>query len=202
MKEKLIVLRTFKWRESDLMVHGLSPQGQRLSFLARGALKSKKRFGGGVLEPTHYILAHYKPQPSRDDENPLHTLQEAEVLRGFDGLREVYERLDSALFMVGLMDKVAQPGITDAPELFDLLGNALKAAEASCHLELLRLHFEVKLLYLLGVLPSQGWYAPLLQRSLQDHASLEILPHELRRFQNEIKILTQRYLQGLGNFET
>ena len=174
MNEKIIVLRTFKWSEADLMVHGLNARGARLSFIARGAMRSKKRFSGGILEPTHYIMAHYKPGYSRNDEAPLHQLQEAQLIKGFDGLREVYERLEAALFMVGLMDKVAQPGVEDSPELFDLLGNGLFAAESSTHLEILRLQFEVKLLYLQGVLPSQGWYSDLLSRALKDHAEIVI----------------------------
>ncbi len=196
MKEKIIVLRTFKWRESDLMVHGLTAEGARLSFLARGALRSKKRFGGGVLEPTRFIMAHYKPQASRDNENPLHTLQEAQILRDFEGLRQVYERLEVGLFMVGLMDKVAQPGISDAPELFDLLGNGLKAAESAVNLEVLRLQFEVKLLYLLGVLPTHGLYAELLRHALSEHQKIELESDDLRRLRTETKLCMQRYLEG------
>lgn len=199
MKEKLIVLRTYKWSESDLMVHGLNPRGGRMSFIARGAMRSKKRFAGGILEPTHYILAHYKPSPSRNDETPLHTLQEAELIKGFNGLRDVYERLEAALFMVGLLDKVAQPGIEDSPELFDLLGNGLYAAESSYSLEILRLQFEVKMLYMQGVLPSQGWYTELLSRSLKDHADVKLEHDDIRRQQNEIRLVLQRFLKGLNS---
>lgn len=199
MKEKLIVLRTFKWSEADLMVHGLNSRGGRMGFIARGAMKSRKRFAGGILEPTHYILAHYRAAVSRYDEAPLHQLQEAELIKGFTGLREVYERLDAALFMVGLMNKVVQAGVEDAPELFDLLGNGLHAAESSGHLEILRLQFEVKMLYLQGVLPSQGWYAELLSRALKDHSQI-VIPHEdIRRLQNEIRMVLQRFLQGLSS---
>ncbi|MGE0762482.1 MAG: DNA repair protein RecO [Bdellovibrionales bacterium] len=198
MKEKLIVLRTFKWSEADLMVHGLNPQGARMSFIARGAMKSRKRFSGGILEPTHYILAHYRPSQSRHDESPLHNLQEAELIKGFNGLRDVYERLETALSMVGLMEKVAQPGVTDSSELFDLLGNGLFAAESSTKLEMLKLQFEAKLLYVQGVLPSQGWFADLLKHPLRDHGRIEISHEELRRFQNELKSLLQRHLQGLS----
>ncbi len=57
MKEKtrLIILRTIKYSEADLIVHGLNTEGARINFMAKSALKSRKRFGGGVLEPTHYM---------------------------------------------------------------------------------------------------------------------------------------------------
>lgn len=199
MKERVIILRTIKWSEADLMVHTLNGRGGRMNFIARSALKSRKRFGGGILEPTHYILANYKPSSARDDEAPLHHLNDAELIKGFDGLRDNFERLEAALAMVGLMEKVAQPGIEDSPEIFDLLGNALFAAEQSSRPAVLRIHFETKLLYLLGVLPPQTWTAEFLRRPLKEHMQIEIQESDLRRCQTEEKQLIQRYLQGLGS---
>jgi DNA repair protein RecO (recombination protein O) len=198
MKEKIIILRTFKWREADLMVHGLNPKGGRMHFIARGGAKSRKRFGGGILEPTHYILAHYRPGHSRDDEAPLHTIEEAELIKGFNGLRDRYERLELALFMLSLTARVAHPGVEDAPELFDLLGNGLYAAETSFHFDLLRLQFEAKLLYLQGVLPASPEYAPLLQPPLKEHAQIQLSKEDFNRIQHEVKVGIERYLGGLA----
>jgi DNA repair protein RecO (recombination protein O) len=202
MKEKIIILRTFKWRESDIMVHAINPRGGRMHFLARGAAKSRKRFGGGVLEPTHYILASYRPSPSRDDEAPLHTLQEAELLKGFNGLRDRLDRLELALEMVAMIAKVAQPGVEDSPELFDLLGNGLYAAESTFHAEILRVQFEAKLLYLLGSHSGHAAHAALLGPTLKDHAQINIPPEEFNQLRREIHNSMQRYLQGLGPLES
>ncbi len=199
MKERVIILRTIKWSESDLMVHTLNGRGGRMNFIARSALKSRKRFGGGVLEPTHYILANYKPGSQRDDESPLHHLNDAELIKGFDGLRDNFERLEVALAIVGLMEKVAQPGVEDSPEIFDLLGNALFSAEHSIRPSLLRLHFEVKLLYLLGVLPPQPWIGDFLRRPLKEHEQIQVQDSDLKRFLTETRQLMSRYLQGLGS---
>lgn len=198
MKEKILILRTFKWRESDLMVHGINARGGRMGFLARGAANSRKRFGGGVLEPTHYILAHYRPAASRNDEAPLHTLQEAELIRGFNGLRDRLDRLELALEMVGLLSKVTHPGVEDAPELFDLLGNGLYAAESTSHAEILRVQFEAKLLYLLGSHSGHAAHAALLNPTLKDHAQIKIPGEEFSRLRREIHNRMQRYLQGLA----
>ena len=94
LKEKILVLRTFKHGEADLVVHGLNPLGARMNFFARGAMKSRKRFAGGVLEPTHYIEVTYK-QGASSDSDPLHSLLEANLVRTFEGLRSNYSRLRS-----------------------------------------------------------------------------------------------------------
>lgn len=202
MKEKVIVLRNYKWSESDLMVHTLNSSGAKMSFVARGALRSKKRFSGGILEPTHYILAHYQESRRSHEEEPLHLLQDAELIKGFNGIRDSYERIEVALAMVGVMAKVAQPGVEDATELFDLLGNGLFAVESSFHLNLLRLQFESKLLYLQGILPTHLQYAELLKRPLKEHSLIQLSPEEFKFLKYEVKINLERYLQGLGPMTT
>lgn len=200
MKERAIILRTIKLGESDLIVHTLNSQGGRMNFLARSALKSRKRFGGGILEPTHYILAHYKPGTSRDDEAPLHHLNDAELIKGFNGLREKYERLEVALHMVQIVAKVAQPGVEDAADLFDLLGNGLFAAESSHRPELLKLQFDTKLLYVQGVLPPSPLLNPFMRRPLKEHALVNLSEKEIISAENELKHTMQRFLQGLNPF--
>ena len=103
-----------------------------MNFFAKGALKSRKRFAGGVLEPTHYIEATYMARSSRDAD-PLHTLLEATLLRAFPNLRTDYDRLEAALHMLALVHKLGQQGVVDSPDLFNLLGNALQAAEVSAN---------------------------------------------------------------------
>lgn len=199
MKEKIIVLRVLKFRESDLIVHGLNPLGGRMNFLARGGASSRKRFGGGILQPTHYILVHYRGSHRiQEDEAPLHNLHEAELIKGFPHLRDHLERLETALAMVQLVGKMAQPGVEDAPELFDLLGNGLYAAESSHHLDILRLQFEAKLLYLQGVLPEAHIMGEILQPTLKDHAQIQLSPEQFSQFQQEVRMGLQRYLQGLA----
>ena len=198
VKEKIIILRTMKWRESDILIHGINPKGGRVHFLARGGANSRRRFGGGVLEATHYVNAHYKVASSRDDEAPLHFLQEAELIKGFTGLRDRLDRLELALEMVALVAKVAQPGVEDAPELFDILGNGLFAAESTFHPEMLRLQFEAKLLYILGAHSGHSSHTALLQPPLKEHARINISADELNQLRREIHNGMQRYLQGLA----
>ena len=144
-KEKILILRTFKHGESDIIVHALNPRGARMNFFARGAHKSRKRFAGGLLEATHYLDVTYKSGANIDGD-PLHTLMEAQMIREFPKLRTDYDRLEAALYLLKIVHKLSQQGVVDSPELFNLLGNALQAAETSKNLEKLKVHFELKLL--------------------------------------------------------
>jgi DNA repair protein RecO (recombination protein O) len=176
-KERILVLKTFKHGEADLIVHGLNPLGARMGFFAKGAMKSRKRFAGGILEPTHYIEVTYKPGNAIEGD-PLHTLLEANLLKEFPRLRTDYTRLEAALYMLRLVHKLSQQGVVDSPELFNLLGNALAAAETSAHVENLKLQFELKLLSAQGVLPAEDAFTPWLQLPLAQHERLVLDPEE------------------------
>lgn len=193
LKEKIIVLRNIKFGESDLVVHGLNPFGARMNFLARGGLKSKKRFGGGVLEPTHYIEVTYKPGRAGDDE-PLHTLQEAQVLKEFPKLRQDYSRIEAALYLLKIVSKLGQHGVVDSPELFNLLGNALTAAETSGDLEKLKVHFELKLLAAQGVLPGEEEFGNWLNTSLAQHEKIPVESDSWRWIQQQTHDHLRHYL--------
>ena len=193
LKEKIIVLRTIKHGESDIIVHGINPLGARMNFFARGGFKSKKRFAGGILEPTHYIEVSYKPGPAAD-EDPLHTLLEASMIREFAKLRTDYNRLDAALHLVKVVHKLSQQGVVDAPELFNLLGNALAAAETSGNLERLKVHFELKLLAAQGVLPHDDHYANWLRAPLNQHERVNSQGEEWRMVQQQTHDHLRHYL--------
>lgn len=170
-RHKILVLKTFKHGESDLIVHALNSLGARMNFIAKGGLRSRKRFAGGVLEPTHYIEVTYKLGRS-EDADPLHTLLEAQIVREFPLLRTEYTRLETALYMLKLVHKLSQQGVIDSPETFNLLGNGLATAETSQDLEKLKVHFEVKLLAAQGVLPHEPAFEPWIHTSLAKHESL------------------------------
>ena len=44
LKDRIIVLKNQPFSESDLIVRGLNSRGCQVSFIAKGALKSKKTF--------------------------------------------------------------------------------------------------------------------------------------------------------------
>lgn len=190
LSTKAFVLRTYKYGESDLIVHLLAQSGEKLKVFARAALKSKKRFGGGVLEPTHYISLSYRE--GRD--SGLGQLLEANLIEGFESLRQSYDRLQLALHFISLVDKLSLEGTDDMQPLFDLLGHGLNAAQVSQHLDLLRTQFELKLLYSLGILPHVENAELFLQRTIREGVPENLTPESVRIIKFEAESLLQRYL--------
>ncbi len=146
-----IILKKNKFAESDLILRVLTSEGKKLSLIAKGALQSKKRFSGGVLEPTHFIAFRY--QPSKES---LHLLTSAELVQSFQGLREDYDKISSALELLGLVDRVVLEGQSQET-LFGLTGNALTEISRTQDLSQFWIHFGVKFLYQQGVLELEDW---------------------------------------------
>ena len=193
VRDRIFVLRTIKHGESDLILHGLFSQVGRLNFIAKGALRSKKRFGGGVLEPTHFIEVLYKKKDEQIDA-PLHFLEEARLLNGFEALRVNYERLQTAFYLLKIVSKVSQENDWHAQELFNLTGNTLRALETSENTELLQTHFEMKLLASQGVLPHDLPENDLYHLSISDHEKSQIAEETLRLLRNRVHYAVTTYL--------
>jgi DNA repair protein RecO (recombination protein O) len=178
IKDKAFILKKTKYGEADLIIQCLDFHGARISFFARSALRSKKRFGGGVLEPTHYVNILYQTKGTgTGGEQRLHLLKEATLIDGFSGLRTDYTRLQTSLHFVQLISNVSREGAIDSKDLFNLLGNSLRAAETSQQLEHLRIQFELKLLSYQGVLPHDPKEESLLREPMSHHAELNRNAH-------------------------
>lgn len=191
-KDRFIILKALKYSEADLILHALSPHGEKLSFIARGALRSKKRFGGGVLEPTHFVSFTYK---RASEEGQLNVLQEASLINDFAGLRKDYDRLELALHFLECVSRVSQEGDQNSEFLFNLLGNALKAAEITEDHLILKMHFYLKFLLQQGVVQAEGWMTPFLRANLSETNSLlpyrNLVDDEL----TNVEAMIKHYLQ-------
>lgn len=155
-----------------MIIHALSPKGEKVSFIARGALKSKKRFGGGVLEPTHFVTLTFK---KASEQGQLSVLQEATIINDFPGLRADYDRLEMALHVLECVSKVSQEGDQNSEFLFNLLGHTLKALETSADILVLKMHFYLKFLLQQGVVNAEPWMAPFLRTNIAE--SEKLTPH-------------------------
>lgn len=187
-KDRFIILKKIKYAEADLIIHGLSPRGEKLGFIARGALKSKKRFGGGVLEPTHFVTFTYK---QAGEHGQLNVLQEATLVNDFPGLRTDYDRLETALHILECVSKVSQEGDRDSEFLFNLLGNTLKVLESMPDVLVLKMHFYLKFLLQQGVVNAEPWMAPFLKTNLSDSVKLipyrQIVDEEMHNVEQMVK---------------
>lgn len=193
---KIIILRKIKYGESDLIIHGLTSSGQKLSLIARGALKSKKRFGGGVLEPTHYLQIEYKKS---QNENGLSVLEEAQIIRDFHLIRTDYDKIQLALKFLEIISKVAQEGDENSQGIFNLLGHSLSSLENVKNLQLMEMQFFLKLLHQQGVLVLEDWMKPFLQfkidQSDQIQTDLNEFPLRLKYIQYQL----EQYLKTAEN---
>jgi DNA repair protein RecO (recombination protein O) len=170
LKTKAFILRATKYGEADLILNALTIDGEKVSLLARGALRSKKRFGGGVLEPTHFVELRYKKPLT---ENKIGTLEEAHLINGFEKLRESYDKVELALSIIESLSKVSQEGDAHSEGLFNLAGHSLRSLEKAKDLKTFRLHFYLKLLFQQGVLEPESWMNPYLGTSMAEHEKIE-----------------------------
>ena len=169
-----IILKKVKYSEADLIITALSNKGEKKSFLARSALKSKKRFGGGVLEPTHYVKLTFS---NKEEKNQLNILEEAQLIHDFYNLRKDYDILEFALQAVDCILRVSQEGVQDSEALYNLLGHILKnlnkeGLNKANDFLILKLQFYLKFLSEQGVLSLESWMLPYLQQSLSGHEKL------------------------------
>lgn len=187
-QDRFIILRAIKYSEADLIIHALSSQGEKLSFIARGALRSKKRFGGGVLEPSHFVRLTFK---KAQDQGQLHVLQEATLLNDFPGIRKNYDHLELALHVLDCVSKVCQEGDTDSEFLFNLLGHTLKAIEVAKDPLVIKMHFYLKFLFQQGVVNAENWMGPFLKTNLADTNQLvvhrQVVDEELCNVEQMVK---------------
>jgi DNA repair protein RecO (recombination protein O) len=165
LKDRVILLSKTKYGEADLILKLISSSGAVYSAIAKSALKSKKRFGGGVLEPTHFIAVTLVRR-GEEGSDRLYVLEEAQVVDDFAKLKQDYDRLELALHFVKTVAIVAREGDSHT-EVFNLLGHALKTAENSSDLDFLKLQFNLKLLHLQGVLPPESRFTPFLRSSIR-----------------------------------
>lgn len=190
IRDRIIVLKIQPFSESDLIVRGINTKGCQISFMAKGALKSKKRFTGGVLDPTAYIgLEYYHSRTSS-----LHRLKNAWFLDDFYRLRQDYHRLELAFYFLKVMNEISQEGTEDTEELFHLLGNALKLATTSPDLNSLKLFFQVKVLFLQGVLPENMAFPEILKGTLKQHQDFKMQEDKKNLFLSKLDQILQHYL--------
>ena len=171
----------------------MNPEGRVLSFIARYALKSRRRFTGGVLDSGGYIQIEYSG-PSKNSD--LNRLNHAGFLYRFNKIRKDYDRLQLCLYMLKVIHKTSLSGAEGEPELFHLLGNSLLALEESQNLPQLKILFEIRFLFLQGVLPpSLQNKNTFLKTAVSHHESLQWGKNScLADIQKEVKESLREYL--------
>lgn len=170
-KAKGLILKCVLYSESDLIIQFLTNSGEKLSLLARGAVKSKKRFAGGILQPSHYVEIRYRPSRQGGDDR-LAILEEAVLLDGFDKIRSDYDRLEVCFYILEILLKTSQEGDSLSADLFHLAGHSLRALEGAKNLKKLKMHFILKILFQQGVLEPEKWMELYLKTPMAQHSEV------------------------------
>lgn len=145
---RALVLRKTKLGETDLIVTLLAADGRQVRAVAKGARKTKSRFGARV-EPYSVIdlLLHTG--------RTLEVIAEAETLESHEGVRSDYDRAAAAAVVADLLDKVSVEGQAE-PQLFEMACVTLDVMDTAPveSLRLLVLAFLLKALSMHGYRPS------------------------------------------------
>ncbi len=193
-QDRFIILKKTKYAEADLIIHALSSAGSKKSFIARSALKSKKRFGGGILEPTHFVNMTYKESKI---EGGLHTLNEATLIDDFKLIRTDYDRLEIAFFFLNCAYHVSLEGDDSSHFLFNLLGHALRGLGATKNILRFKMHFCLKFMYQQGVISMDEWMAPFLKINIADSDQIDEIPEINKNISDYLDSIESQVLQYL-----
>jgi DNA repair protein RecO (recombination protein O) len=152
-KTDAVVLRSIRYGEADRVLHLFTLERGRVGAIAKGARKTKSRFGGR-LEPFSHVelLLH-------EGRGELHTVTGADLVRAHDESRTDAYRMAVGhvgleamlrLFLEGDENRRAFYALT---RFLDLLDSVEEALPATPSLDPLVLSFQLKLLWLSGYLP-------------------------------------------------
>jgi DNA repair protein RecO (recombination protein O) len=146
-----LVLRAVDFGESDRIAHLLTPDAGRLTAIAKGAKRSRRRFPG-TLDVFNLLRVQVAP---RRRPGALARLEQAQLVDWHPGLRDRPARFALACYLVELLDRLAPEGAggPEAARLFRFASEALQAVEAAAPDARLRALLELRALEALGLRP-------------------------------------------------
>lgn len=145
-ESEAIILRTYPFREADLLVTFFTRDGGKVRGVARSAKKSKRRFGG-ALEPLTYVRAFYDVRERQE----LVRLDACEVLESPLATNVSYARAVALAHVAELLDELL-PDHEANDAIFRLTLSVLHALQTS-DIWMPVTYFELWLTRLVGFLP-------------------------------------------------
>jgi DNA repair protein RecO (recombination protein O) len=155
VKTEAVVLRSLRYGEADRILHLYTPHRGRMGAIAKGARRTRSRFGGR-LEP--FVRAHLELHEGRGE---LLTVTGAQTIDGYPRLRGDAGALDAAARAcdaVGRLFETTEPH----PGVFNLLCRQLSLLDERAGSEQAgdgrgpALAFRLKLLLAAGLAPQLG----------------------------------------------
>ena len=155
LKTEAVVLRSLRFGEADRILHVYTLAQGRMGVIAKGARKTKSRFGGRLEPLSHVELVLHVGS------GELATLTGADLVRSHASAREEPYRLAVGLIGAEAMLRLfpeqerSDRAFTALTRFLDLL-DELAVREARPELDPLGLSFQLKLLWVAGYLPHLG----------------------------------------------
>jgi DNA repair protein RecO (recombination protein O) len=126
LRTEAIVLRSIRYGEADRILHLYTPDHGRLSAIAKGARRTRSRFGARLEPFFHLRVLLYQSHPPRSD---LRTVTSAETVDAHGLLRERAASLDAAARACDAVARLFETG-DPSPPVFHLLANELRLLDA------------------------------------------------------------------------
>ena len=139
-----IIMRTWEFGETDLLVSFFTSDKGRLKGVAKGGRKSRKRFAN-CLDLLSLVKLEYELKRGRE----LYFLHSGKLVHAFPGIRSDFSSLSLASYMIELTETLFPLSVTDK-EMFALLKNAFLALNEGKRNGVLRILFEAKAMALGG----------------------------------------------------
>lgn len=150
-KSKGILLRRQDLRETSLILTFYTEGFGKIKGIVRGVRGPHAQYSGGSLEVFAYDeVVFYERKRSE-----FYTISQCDLLDFFSPIRESLERLAYAAYIVELLDSVTAMSDKNI-DVFQLLLNSLKLLSGSSSAKRTTRIFEIKLLALLGLVPTLG----------------------------------------------
>ncbi len=142
-----IVIRSWRYGEADLIVSAYSREFGKIRCIAKGARRSRSRFGLSLQQFNHAMLQLFVKE-----KGTLHQIRGVDVLQSFFTLASEWEKLKAAAMVVGLIDLVT-PEAEPSDKVFDLLLETLHLLQGTSDPDRVAVSAAIKLLALSGYEP-------------------------------------------------
>lgn len=148
-----ILLRSVDFGESDRIVHFLTEDQGRLTAIAKGARRSKRRFPG-----TLDVFNRLRIEGRQKTRSSMAFLMKAELIDPYLGLRESAARYALASFLSEMLDRMAPEGMTgeETGRIFRFAADTLALIERVEPSPTLRILLELRAYDALGLRPELG----------------------------------------------
>ncbi len=147
LKTEAVILNSHDFGESDRIISFYTRGHGRMSGIAKGARRSRKRFVGNLDVLSHITLIFF-----RSGKSDLVRVEDAALIEGFAGLKSGIERLSEACYLLELVSEMTAEGQA-MPSVFEMLLEFIGMLDAGGETSVIMRAFEAKLLSVLGYRP-------------------------------------------------